>query len=50
LSPSSLAGIVTLTVHPSSILRAPDAASRAEARRQFIEDLRAIASRIRVRQ
>lgn len=41
--PSPLAKIVTVTVHPSSILRAPDAESRAEARRQFIEDLRTIA-------
>jgi uracil-DNA glycosylase family protein len=41
--PSPLADIVTLTVHPSAILRAPDSASRAEARRQFVKDLRAIA-------
>jgi DNA polymerase len=40
--PSPLAPIVTLTVHPSSILRAPDSASRAEARRQFVEDIKAI--------
>lgn len=40
---SPLAEIVTVTVHPSSILRAPDAASRAEARRQFVRDLRKIA-------
>jgi uracil-DNA glycosylase len=40
---SPLAEIVTLTVHPSSILRAPDSESRAEARRQFIKDLRKIA-------
>jgi uracil-DNA glycosylase len=40
--PSPLAPIVTLTVHPSSILRAPDSASRAEARAQFVRDLRAV--------
>jgi uracil-DNA glycosylase family protein len=40
---SPLAAIVTLTVHPSSILRAPDAESRAEARRQFVRDLQKIA-------
>lgn len=46
--PSPLADVVTVTVHPSSILRAPDSASRAAARRQFIEDLRAIARMVRV--
>src|SRR5690242_8455882 len=45
--PSPLADLVTLTVHPSSILRAPDAESRAEARKQFVEDLRSIAARLR---
>ena len=40
---SPLADIVTVTVHPSSILRAPDSQSRAEARRQFVKDLRTIA-------
>jgi len=44
---SPLAPIVTLTVHPSSILRAPDAESRAEARRQFVADLRAVARMLR---
>jgi uracil-DNA glycosylase len=44
---SPLAEFVTLTVHPSSILRAPDSAARAEARRQFVDDLRAIAKRLR---
>ena len=44
---SPLADIVTLTVHPSSILRAPDSQSRAEARRQFVKDLRAIAQMAR---
>jgi len=41
--PSTLADIVTLTVHPSSILRAPDSQARAEARRAFVQDLRVIA-------
>jgi len=41
--PSPLAAVVTLTVHPSSILRAGDSTSRAEARRLFVKDLRAIA-------
>ena len=36
---STLADIVTVTVHPSSILRAPDSESRAKARRQFVKDL-----------
>jgi DNA polymerase len=43
LLPSSLADRVTVTVHPSSILRAPDAAARADARRQFVAVLRVIA-------
>jgi uracil-DNA glycosylase family protein len=45
--PSSLAPLVTLTVHPSSILRAPDSAARAKARAQFVSDLRAIATRMK---
>ena len=39
---SALAPLVTLTVHPSSILRAPDSAARAEARQRFVKDLKAI--------
>jgi uracil-DNA glycosylase family protein len=39
-------GAVGVTVHPSSILRAPDAAARAEARRAFVADLRAIARQL----
>jgi DNA polymerase len=45
--PSPLADVVTLTVHPSSILRAPDSASRAEARRAFVNDLKAIAALVK---
>lgn len=41
--PSPLAEIVTVTVHPSSVLRAPDSKSRAEAQSQFVKDLRTIA-------
>jgi DNA polymerase len=36
---SPLAPIVTVTVHPSSILRAPDPEARRTARRQFVRDL-----------
>jgi DNA polymerase len=43
--PSPLAPLVTLTVHPSSILRAPDSETRAAERAQFVEDLRSIAAR-----
>jgi DNA polymerase len=43
LFPSALAKFVTLTVHPSSILRAPDSAARAVARGEFVSDLRSIA-------
>ncbi len=40
-SPS--AEIVTVTVHPSAVLRAPDSAGRAAAFEQLVEDLRTIA-------
>ena len=43
---SPLAPMVTLTVHPSSILRAPDPAARRLARTQFVRDLKAIARRL----
>jgi uracil-DNA glycosylase len=45
--PSALAPLVTLTVHPSSILRAPDSAKRQEARQQFVNDLKAIARKLK---
>ena len=38
-----LASAVFATVHPSSILRAPDPEARAEARRAFVADLRTVA-------
>ncbi|HZX41966.1 MAG TPA: UdgX family uracil-DNA binding protein, partial [Myxococcaceae bacterium] len=41
--PSPLAAHVLATVHPSSILRAPDEAARAEAMEAFIRDLRPVA-------
>ena len=41
--PSTLAPHVLATVHPSSILRAPDEAARAEAMEAFISDLRPVA-------
>lgn len=44
---SDLAPLVSLTVHPSSILRAPDSAARAAARKQFVRDLKTIAGQIR---
>ena len=41
--PSPLAPLVTLTVHPSSILRAPDDDSRHREMAQFVDDLRRVA-------
>jgi uracil-DNA glycosylase len=41
---SDLAPFVTATVHPSSILRAPDDATRAEAMEAFVEDLKKVAT------
>ena len=41
---STLAPLVTVTVHPSSILRSADEASRAHAYEQFVADLRRIAA------
>jgi DNA polymerase len=43
LLPSPLAPLVMVTVHPSSILRAPDDASRRQSRRDFVRDLKAVA-------
>ena len=45
--PSTLAPLVSLTVHPSSILRAPDSAARAEARRLFVADLKTFARKLK---
>jgi DNA polymerase len=43
---SPLAPIVTLTVHPSSSLRAPDPTARRTAMTAFVRDLRKLASRL----
>jgi DNA polymerase len=43
LLPSTLGPPVTVTVHPSSILRQPDAESRRREYERFVDDLRAIA-------
>ena len=40
---SPLAEIVTVTVHPSSVLRAPDEAARREAMDLFVRDLKKVA-------
>ena len=39
---SELAPYVTATVHPSSILRAPDDAARHEATKAFVRDLKKV--------
>jgi uracil-DNA glycosylase len=39
--------MVSLTVHPSSILRAPDSAARAQARREFVADLKKFARKLK---
>ncbi|MFP5318099.1 MAG: UdgX family uracil-DNA binding protein [Acidimicrobiia bacterium] len=41
-----LGPVVTATIHPSSILRAPDEAARKEAMDGFVADLRAVAERL----
>jgi DNA polymerase len=47
LVPSPLAPSVTATVHPSSILRAPDDRTRHEEIRRFVDDLRVAAAALR---
>ncbi len=44
---SELAPFVTATVHPSSILRAPDDETRHEEMRKFIDDLKKVATVLR---
>ncbi len=46
---TDLAPITMATVHPSSILRAPDDAARQQAREQFTDDLRVLAGALRGR-
>lgn len=43
---SPLAPLVTATVHPSSILRAPDEAQRETEMRRFVADLRTVVARL----
>jgi uracil-DNA glycosylase family protein len=43
---STLAQYVAVTVHPSSILRAPDSAARRKARADFVSDLKAFARKL----
>jgi DNA polymerase len=44
---SHLAPVVMATVHPSSILRAPDEETRREERKRFVADLRKLARKLR---
>jgi DNA polymerase len=44
--PSSIAPRVTATVHPSSILRAPDEESRRAEMRRFVDDLKRVAAEL----
>jgi uracil-DNA glycosylase family protein len=44
---SSLAPVVMATVHPSSILRAPDEKARREEMRRFVADLKKVATEYR---
>ena len=46
---TELAAVAFATVHPSSILRAPDATSRKRERAQFVDDLQVAAGRSRER-
>ena len=46
---SPLAPIVTATVHPSSLLRAPDDETRRREIAGFVQDLRAVAERMAAR-
>jgi len=45
--PSALAPRVIATVHPSSLLRAPDEATRRAETARFVADLRKVAGAIR---
>jgi DNA polymerase len=46
---SEIAPLVMATVHPSSILRAPDDGSRHEEMRKFVADLKKVAARLQQR-
>ena len=41
---SSLAPLVTATVHPSSVLRAPDERARRDEMKRFVADLKKVAA------
>ena len=45
--PSPLAPLVLATVHPSSLLRAPDEESRRRETKRFVDDLRQVARALR---
>jgi DNA polymerase len=47
--PSRIAPSIVATVHPSSILRAPDEEARQEAMTEFVNELRTIAEMLRKR-
>ncbi len=44
---SELAELVTITTHPSAILRAQDDAERKAAMEQFVDDLKTVAQWLR---
>ncbi len=44
---TELASAVTVTVHPSSILRTPDRESRDRAMAEFVRDLERVAERLK---
>lgn len=46
---SNIAPLVKATVHPSSILRAPDDDSRHEEMRRFVDDLKKVAAQLQQR-
>src|SRR5438874_71800 len=48
--PSPIAPRVTATVHPSSILRAPDDETRSAEMKRFVEDLRRVAAELERRE
>jgi uracil-DNA glycosylase len=43
---SEVGPLITATLHPSAILRSPDEGSRREETARFVEDLRAVATRL----
>ena len=46
---SPLASLVLATVHPSSLLRAPDPETRARETKRFVDDLRTVAGALKAR-